>query len=308
VLGHHHPKSRGYLFPEAFLESPPDVPPESWLTAPREARTWYAPPYAPDFRGLESQVGRFRRGDQLLVIGAYRPAPLDPAFAGGPQPADVGAAPPEETMPVLGDSIDAALFLVPVDGGQPAETWGVRPEGVFVLEAESGRYVSSLEVWDYAEKRAWRARQGITQVPMVRGLVAVSDLMILKEGAAFPATIEEAIPLIRPGVRIRTGERFTVVWEVYGLDVQQTAQVTLGFTEGRPGFLTRVGEFLGVLEPDQPVEVTFEDTGAGAEQSEFRAVSLELPDLEPGEYTLHLRLELPGREPSITSRPIVVEG
>jgi hypothetical protein len=36
-------------------------------------------------------------------------------------------------------------------------------------------------------------------------------------------------------------------------------------------------------------------------------VEIELPDLEPGEYTLHLRLELRGRTPVVTSRPIVVE-
>ena len=75
VLGHHHPKSRGYLFPEMFLESPSDVPPETWITAPREARTWYAPRYAPDMRRLETQIGRFRRGEQMFVVGAYRPVP-----------------------------------------------------------------------------------------------------------------------------------------------------------------------------------------------------------------------------------------
>jgi hypothetical protein len=167
--------------------------------------------------------------------------------------------------------------------------------------------VSSLEVLDAEGKRAWRARQGVKQVPMIRGLVAVSDLLILREGAAFPATLDEAIPDVRRGVRIRKGERFTVVWEVYGLQVEDPAQVTLGFTEGRPGFLERVGDFLGNLEPDQPVEVTFADAGSDGVQSAFRAVALELPDLEPGEYTLHLRLDLPGREPSITSRPIVVD-
>ena len=69
MVGHHHPKSRGYLFPEDFLESPSDIPAESWITAPREARTWYAPPYAPEMRGLETQVGRFRRGDQIAGCG-----------------------------------------------------------------------------------------------------------------------------------------------------------------------------------------------------------------------------------------------
>jgi hypothetical protein len=98
-----------------------------------------------------------------------------------------------------------------------------------------------------------------------------------------------------------------VVWEVYGLRILEPVRVTIGFSRGRPGFLERVGDFLGVIEPDQPVDITFDDTGPELVQSVFRAVQLELPDLDPGEYTLHLRLDLPGRTPVLTSRPIIVE-
>ena len=284
VVGHHDPFSRGYLFPEAFLASPSDVPPESWITAPRQARTWYAPPYAPDMRALETQVGRFRRGDAMLVVGAYQPMEGEK----------------------VGD-VEAGLALVPLDGGPTRYVMGEQAAGTMTLEAPPGLYVSSVEVLDAGARRAWRARQGVKQVPLVPGLVAVSDVLLLDEGAPFPESLDDAIPHVRRGVRIRQGERFTVVWEVYGLRVEQTAKVTLGFTQGRPGFLARVGDFLGVLEPEQPVEVTFDDPGAAGVQSAFRAVTLELPQLEPGEYTLHLRLDLPGREPSIASRPIVVE-
>jgi hypothetical protein len=287
VVGHHQPRSRGYLFPEEYLESPADIPPESWITAPREARTWYAPPYAPDFRGLETQVGRFRRGEEMLVVGAYRPD----------SPASGALGP-----------LQSALILMPQDGGNVTEVRGTEPEGVFTLSAPPGRYVSSLELFDAEGRRAWRARQGVKQEPMIPGLVAVSDVLILKEGAPAPESLEEAIPHVRPGVRVAQGERFSVVWEVYGLRVAEPAQVTIGFTQGRPAFLTRVGEFLGVIEPDRPVEVTFADAGTDEVQSAFRTVVLELPDLEPGEYTLHLRLDLPGRAPSISSRPIIVEG
>jgi hypothetical protein len=300
VLGHHHPRSRGYLFPPDFLQSPSDIPPESWITAPREARSWYAPPYAPDFNALESQVGRFRRDDEMLVVGAYRPAPSATAVSGAPE--DGIAA--EVTGPV-----ESALFLVPeATEDDVVETHGDRAAGVFTLRAPPGRYVSSLEVLDAEGKRAWRARQGVQQVPMVPGLVAVSDLLILREGASLPATLDEAIPDVRPGVRIGQGERFTVVWEVYGLRVQEPTRVTLGFTQGRPGFLARVGDFLGLLEPDRPVEVTFSDPGDDSVQSAFRAVVLELPELDPGEYTLHLRVDLQGRESVVASRPIVVVG
>jgi hypothetical protein len=297
VVGHHDPYSRGYLFPEEFMASPSDIPPESWITGPREARTWYAPPYAPDLRSLETQVGRFRRGDEMLVLGAYRPWPEhsveDSLVARG-------------AVQPLGPT-ESALILVPEGGGPAHEAFGIDPEGVLMLQAPTGRYVSSLELWDERGRRAWRARQGVRQVPLTPGLVGVSDLMILDRDAPYPATLDEAIPHLRPGIRVQADERFLVIWEVYGLQVAEPVQVTVGFTQGRPGFLERVGEFLGVLEPDRPVEVTFEDTGPDQLQTAFRAVALEVPDVDPGEYTLHLRLQLRGREPLITSRPIVIE-
>jgi len=302
VTGHHQPRSRGYLFPDAYLVSPSDIPPESWITAPREARTWYAPPYAPDFRGLETQVGRFRRGDEMLVVGAYRPDPPEAragdSFSGGINSPFAGAV----------GSVEAGLVLVPEDGGATTQVLGTDAAGVFTLRAPPGRYVSSLEVLDARGNRAWRARQGVKQVPMVEGLVAVSDVLILEPGASLPTTMEEAVPLVRQGVRVRQGERFTVVWEVYGLRVQDPAKVTFGFTKGRPGFMTEVGDFLGNIEPDRTVEVTFDDPGADGVQSAFRSVVLQLPELEPGDYTLHIRVDLPGRSPAMTSRPIVVEG
>lgn len=308
VVGHHDPMSRGYLFPHRFMESPADVPPESWITAPREARTWYAPPYAPDFRGLESQVGRFRRGEDMLVVGAYAPEPVRaPSTKAAATPSFDGTDPAPSARPAPTGPVQAALFLVPVDGADWVVAGGEDARGVLTLRAPPGEYVSSLEVYDAEGKRAWRARQGVKQTPMIPGLVALSDLVLLAPGAPFPTSLDEAVPWVRPGVRIAQGERFTVVWEVYGLRVEEPARVTIGFTRGRPDFLTRVGDFLGIVEPDDPVEVTFDDPGPDGIQSAFRAVELELPELEPGNYTLHLRLDLPGREPSITSRPIIVE-
>jgi hypothetical protein len=314
VLGHHHPKSRGYLFPERFLESPSDIPPESWITAPREARTWYAPRYSPEMRPLETQVGRFRRGENMFVVGAYRPVPpaMDTVGSGAPGSDSLSAEALELEPQGSGEfgiqgQPYAALFLIPEDGSEPRFVRGFDEEGVLTINAPPGRYVSGLEVVDLEGKQAWRARQGVVQLPLVPGLVSVSDLLILNEGSPLPESLEEAIPHVRPGVRIRKGERFPVVWEAYGLRIAEPVRVTLGFTRGRPGFLTRVGEFLGVLEPDRPVEVIFEDRGPESVQTAFRSIEFQLPDLDPGEYTLHLKLELAGRNPVVTSRPIIVE-
>ena len=325
LVGHHHPGSRGYLFPEDFLEAPAEVPPESWVTAPRDARTWYAPPYAPDLRALETQVARFRRGDELLVVGAYRPVPpeLD-ALAGlvpdpDPEPSDPFRTPPAQVETAGGGAgdlepdpaeflgpVEVGLFLVPEEGGEIRSVRGTEPSGVLTLLAPAGRWVSSLEVLEPQQRRAWRARQGVIQPLVEPGTVAVSDLLLLRPDAPFPESLDEAIDDARPGIRVRAGEAVTVAWETYGLEVDEEVQVTLGFTSGRPGFLTRVGEFLGILEPDRPVELTFPVAGPDEVQILFRAVELYLPDLDPGEYTLHLRAELPGREPALASRPITV--
>ena len=281
------------------MESPAEVPPETWITAPREARTWYAPPYAPDIRGLETQVARFRRDDRMRVLGAYRPTVPDGedkvVSAWGPQGGIQGQA-------------GAALFLVPEDGGPWTWVQSQDPEGVLVMEAEPGRYVSSLEVVAPEDRRAWRARQGVVQRPLAPGLVAVSDLVLLKQDAPLPESFEEMVPHVRPGIRVRRGERFPVAWEVYGLGVREPVRVTLGFSRGRPGFLERVGDFLGIIEPERNVDITFDETGPEElVQAVFRSIEVQLPDLDAGEYTLHLRLELPGRDPVVTSRPIIVE-
>ncbi|TVR67958.1 MAG: hypothetical protein EA422_00030, partial [Gemmatimonadales bacterium] len=203
IVGHHHPGSRGYLFPEEFLISPADVPPEAWITAPREARTWYAAPYAPDFRGLETQVARFRRGDSLLVVGAYRPDPAssvvdvdlvaagrDDPFAGG-DPFDRGGggdpfrrgttesfpSGDEDDVSAELEGLQAGLFLVPEDGGEVRRIEGAEREGVLTLRAPAGRYVSSLELLDEGGGAAWRARQGVVQVELEPGQVGVSDVI-----------------------------------------------------------------------------------------------------------------------------------
>ncbi|GEM_PF-175412 len=360
MVGHHHPGSRGYLFPEEFLVSPADVPPEAWITAPREARTWYAAPYAPDFRGLETQVARFRRGDSLLVVGAYRPDPSsavvdvelvaegssDPFLrddpfrrGGGDDPfrsgTTTGGTWDDEDLEEArwGDDapVRAALFLIPEDGGDPLgrddlhdraypESRGVPVdgrgilkvegegrEGVFTLLAPAGRYVSSLELLDEGAAAAWRARQGVVQVELEPGEVAVSDVILLGRAAPFPDALEDAIPHLRPGIRVGRDERFLVAWEVYGMGVADEARVTLGFTRGRPGFLRRVGEFLGVVESDAPLEITFRDVAPDEVDTVFRALEISLPQLEPGAYTLHVEVSVPGREPALSSRPILVE-
>ena len=115
------------------------------------------------------------------------------------------------------------------------------------------------------------------------------------------------MPTVLPAVRVRSGEPFKVAWELYGLQIGESATVRIGLDEGGGGFFRAVGQFLRVLTPESPVLMTYEDAGPDALGTVFRAVQLSLPpDLEPGEYTLTVEIALAGREPMTVPRPIVI--
>ena len=100
------------------------------------------------------------------------------------------------------------------------------------------------------------------------------------------------------------GEAFKVAWELYGLQVGESASVRIGLDRGRTGLLGRLGEFLRFVGPDEPVVMIYEEAGPDVLGTVFRAIELNLPDLEPGEYTLTVEIELAGREPMIVGRSI----
>ena len=99
------------------------------------------------------------------------------------------------------------------------------------------------------------------------------------------------------------------VW-MSGTDLDVAVRVQVPAEVESPGSLTAPGKKLQEIArelPDRPVEVIFEHRGPVSVQTAFRSIEFQLPELDPGEYTLHLKLELAGREPAVRSRPIIVE-
>jgi len=332
IVGRHHPKSQEFLPPDLALEDPAQVAPGDWT--PEQERPWtgYAPPYAPDLNALETQVARFRRGDSLLVAGAFAPEPEE-AFTdsrrrtrnprgvidlraqrnedrGDRQARLDPFGPPPDLLPVEEPQpegpVESALFLIDTESGVRHEVHGEGPEGVFQLQVPNGRYVVGIEAFSPDAKKAWRNRHGLWQDPLIPGLAAMSDLLILSGGGEIPTSLDEALPTALPAVRIRAGAPFKVAWELYGLRIGESASVRIGVDQGGPGFFRQLGQFLRVLEPDAPVVLTFADAGPDALGTVFRAVQLNLPDLEPGEYVLTVEIELPGREPMTQPASIVI--
>ena len=283
---------------------------------------------------MYSQVARFRRGDSLLVIGAYRPMPGTGARrmtdrpsradrrtrAGDDRDRNAGSNPfevlnrPPPPPPTAVDNevasgpVTAGFFLVHPDGGTEFELRGSSERGVFGALVPNGDYVISLEVLSETERKAWRARQGVRQRSVPRDLAAASDLLILDAQGDLPETLDEAVPRAMPGVRVRRGEPMVLAWEVYGLEVGERASVTIGFNQEQPGLLRRAGEFLRLVEPDAPVEVQYDDAAAEELRGPiFRSVAMDVPDeLEPGGYTLYVEIQLPGRAPMVLSRTVTL--
>ena len=334
IVGRHHPKSQEFLPPDEALEDPAQVAPGDWTLEQRRPWTGYVPPYAPDLNALETQVARFRRGDSLLVAGAFAPEEegvetdsrrqnRNPRIVGlraqrnedrGDQQArtDPFGRPVEEPEPFLVDEpqpegpVQSGLFLIDTENGVTHQVLGEGPRGAFQLQVPNGRYVVGVEAFSADRKEAWRDRHGLWQDPILPGLAAVSDLLILEGGGEIPTSLDEALPTALPAVRIRAGEALKVAWELYGLAIGESASVRIGVDQGGQGLIRRLGQFLRVLEPESPVVMTYEDAGPDVLGTVFRAVQLNFPDLEPGEYTLTVEIELSGREPMVVARPIVI--
>ena len=285
-------------------------------------RTGYTAPYAPELHILETQVARFRRGDSLLVAGAFAPGPEEKKdLAAAPRSSgviDLRAARNESrsdkqrrTNPfgavrevpvafipeVSEENIQSGLFLIDSESGKRYQVRGEGPKGAFQLQVPNGHYIVGLEAFSPRAKKGWRDRHGLWQDPIVPGLAAISDLLILQGGGEVPRSLDEALPTALPAVRIEAGDAFKVAWELYGLRVGESARVRIGVNRGRTGLAGRLGEFLRFLEPNEPVVMTYEDAGPDVPGTVFRAVELNLSDLEPGEYTLTVEIELAGREP-----------
>ena len=292
--------------------------------------TGYTAPYATEFNVLETQVARFRRGDSLLVAGAFAPGPeVRKGLGAAPRSPDVTdlraarnesrsdiqrrtnpfGAVLEVPVPFIAEvpeEIQSGLFLIDSESGEWHQVRGEGPKGAFQLQAPNGHYIVGLEAFSSYAKKAWRDRHGLWQDPLAPGLAAISDLLILEGGGEIPTSLDEALPTALPAVRIPAGDAFKVAWELYGLRVGESARVQIGVNRGRVGLGRQLGEFLGFVEPNEPVVMTYEDTGPDVLGTVFRAVELDLSDLEPGDYTLTVEIGLAGREPMTVARPLSI--
>jgi hypothetical protein len=299
TIGRKNPRGRHFFPPGEALGERDGVLQSDWRLELHAPRSRYAPSWARTVSPLESRIAVFRRGDSLLVVGAW---------GTGEDPGD-GAVDPEAW-----DSFESGLIVRPASGDGP-ELLASGSKSHFSGESGSGgppsaptRYaiarvaggpqIASVEVLDREGKRAWRYRRELRPPPLVEGVPALSDLLLHHATGETPVSPEASAPLARSGTTFAPGEVIGVAWEIYNLPpLREVLSFRLSVERERPGRLRRLGERIGLLGSPSGVVVAWSEPGPERIEPLFRSVELDLAGLEEGSWVLLLEIELRGRDP-----------
>ncbi len=165
----------------------------------------------------------------------------------------------------------------------------------------------SLEALSRREKLGGRARYGIRPRSRPRIVLDVSDLMLLVEADSLPADLEEATGLARGSLRVRSGERIGLYWELYGLSPGgETLAMSLTITKKSKSWLRRIGETLGLTGRDRPMSLNWLERVEARYPAVPRSLAIELPEMAKGAHLLRLQIEAYGREPVVVWRELSV--
>jgi hypothetical protein len=135
----------------------------------------------------------------------------------------------------------------------------------------------------------------------------LSDLLILDAGMTIPEKLEEALPLMRGNRELKSGERLTVGWEVYGLGFQEV-ELTFGLRliQEEESLVRRAFKRVGLFRREPVLTLSWTEEGPERLGPHFRAVDLELPDLDSGSYVLQLAMDIRGRSQVVSQRRVRV--
>ena len=285
ALTGHEPNPAYDFFPDAeALDSPYDASDASWHFKRPRAPTHYAHPRAAPLRSLRHQIARFRRGDSLLIVGAWN-ARDDTLFTRAP----------------------GRVALVASSGaGQPTSI--VRSEnaaarGTLTLAVPNIDQVVSLELFSGSSRAAGRARQGVRAAVPANGL-ALSDILLVEPDER-PRTLTEAVEHLLPDGQLESQRRVTLFWEVYGLEAGALPRVTVTVARIRASRTRRLAEKLGLRDEPPTVHA---DWAADAPVSHTTAGSLtfDLRDRPAGTWRVSIAVTTADGTAATTQRYLVL--
>ena len=254
----------------------------------RAPRTEYAPAYADRFDALTHQVALFRRGDSVLVAAAWE-VPRDTLT--GRSLADTSR-------------VEAALVLGGLEGTiidvQRRTLHGRR--GQLLALAPASDVLASVEIVAPEERRVARGRIAVRPGWTRDQVIALSDLLLIAPADEPPGSLDEALPIARPEWTVSRGDRAGIYWELYAADTSgRRSTMMLSLTREGRSWPRRLAERLGLRDGSDGLRLQWEERTSG--EIAPRAVMLDLGRIEPGTYTLELRVQ---GENAVARRRLVI--
>ena len=285
-------KSRYRFVPESgFLDDPTSIPRGHWDFEPGEGFERYTPDYGYFTSDLDHRTAHFLRGDSALVALAL----------------DLG-----EHEDFVGLPRNAGLFFQQSEDHEPVSLFSQQSRNRYVFRAsiEDRPHVMSLEV--VAPDRIGRARYGV-RAPWTDEIaegrrVVLSDVLLFEPyGMTLPEDATEAIPLMRASPSWAAGSEVGLFWEVYGLEPDESARVSVRIGEVDTGFFSRIGRALS-LSDDEALTVEWQDAADEAGTDRLaRSFTIDLDNVEPGEHEIVVAVEVEGEPPATRTVRIRVD-
>ncbi len=276
MLGHQHPDAVQFVPPGDVLEAPEAVHPGEWVLDVKVPQATYAPGTVPAVDSLRAVSARFPREGHIKVVVGFD-AEWGDSLVG-----------PRET----------GVFAMPLDAASDSlvHARAQGPPGSYLAEVPFGHAVISAEVLVPEAEQGARARFGVDASRPVPGIPTVSDLLLVESSGPLPASLEEALADTGPVLDVESGGRVRALWEVSGLGQRpESLAYSFEFERTDGGFFRRAGQWLRIVGRDEAQLLSWTEGVEASRSMVFRALDLDLPELDEGEYLLRLNLQMTGR-------------
>ena len=146
--------------------------------------------------------------------------------------------------------------------------------------------VVSVEVTD-SSHRAWAVQRfALDSAP-----AAISDLLITIPGDSLPETLEAAVDMAWPGVRVGVGGTIGLYWETYGVAPSDSlVTVTLTVEPVAPGFFGRMTQSLGLKSKVPPLRLAWARRAEAGVDFAAHSVEVDLSRMKAGHYVVTVDL------------------
>lgn len=267
IVGHDPVPSFNFAPVEAMFDSLASAQDDAWDLHARTAESRFAPHGVRRIVPVRMQLARFRRGDSTLAVATFR---------------------------AVDDSIrepTSAVFAATLRDGTTHVAEADLRSGVAMLMLEQTPELVGIEVEDSTTGTLARSRALFRPSGADSGL-AVSDLLIFRVEHGAPESLAAALDLAVPSDTVSRRRPIGIYWETSGItNAGESLDLSVTVERIDRSWLRGMRQRLKMEDPDSPLKLRWSDARpdpSGAAVS--RAITLDLGNLEPGQYRITLAL------------------